>query len=428
MRLASQRAPRVADRVVIMCREPSPGSTKTRLNPRLGAHGAAQLAAQLLRRTIETIDRSSHQRPFDIELCVTGAWENGMLRHMARHRTCTDQGDGDLGARMQRVLVRAWDRGFTKTVIVGSDCPTLSEGDLHDTLDALNDSDVVLGPASDGGYYLVGVRNGVVPFFEGTPWSTSNVFRYTSNRLRSLNTSLHTLTTRDDIDVGEDLPNLLGTPHDATPELSIVIPTLNEQDHIAAALASTASNERVERIVVDAKSTDRTPEIAASMGARVLLCEPSRGLQLNTGAEAARSNTLLFLHADSRLPHGYVQHVMNTLAIPNTSTGAFRFALDAPGRGLRVIESGANIRSRLLKRPYGDQALFMHKETFQSAGGFPLTGAMEDFKLLRQLRPFGRIRIANAAVITSARKWIEHGALRTTFRHQCALWKHYLGI
>jgi hypothetical protein len=104
------------------------------------------------------------------------------------------------------------------------------------------------------------------------------------------------------------------------------------------------------------------------------------------GAAAATGPLLLFLHADTCLPEGFDRTIRQTLAQPGVVAGAFRLAIDGPGRGLRWVEWGVNLRSRLLQMPYGDQAIFLKAEVFHHLGGFPDLPMMEDFELVRRLR------------------------------------------
>lgn len=207
----------------------------------------------------------------------------------------------------------------------------------------------------------------------------------------------------------------------------MIIPTLNEAGSIHTALASTQSDVEVERIVVDGGSADRTAELARLEEARVVVSAPGRARQLNTGAREARGEVLLFLHADSRLPNGYHEHVHNSLGGSKVAAGAFRLKIDSASRGLRLVESATNWRSRFLQLPYGDQAIFVKKSVFWQVGGFPDLPIMEDFEFIRRVRRTGRIAIAPASIITSDRRWRRLGVLRTTLINQWVILSFYLG-
>ncbi len=149
---------------------------------------------------------------------------------------------------------------------------------------------------------------------------------------------------------------------------------------------------------------------------------------MNAGAEAAKGEFLVFLHADTRLPEGFDHHVRRILTESGVAAGAFQLQIDAPSARLRLIERAANWRSRYLQMPYGDQAIFLRAELFHEMGGFPDLPIMEDFQLIRRLQGEGRIVIAPAAVSTSARRWKQLGALRTTLINQLMILGFYLGF
>ncbi len=213
------------------------------------------------------------------------------------------------------------------------------------------------------------------------------------------------------------------------PGISIVIPALNEEDAIGQALESTQGAKGVlERIVVDGGSRDGTVKEALDHGARVIESVAGRSRQMNEGAWRAQGNILLFLHADTRLPSGYENHVHRILSRSGTAAGAFRLSIDDSFAGLRWIEKLAHFRSVRMAMPYGDQAIFLAKETFFRVGGFPEMPIMEDFELMRRLGRQGRIEIAPAPVLTSARRYREVGFFGTTLINQAIILAYLCGI
>ncbi len=210
--------------------------------------------------------------------------------------------------------------------------------------------------------------------------------------------------------------------------ISVIIPTLNEAHHIGPLLQDLGRASDIEAIVVDGGSRDATAAKVRSMGARVIATPPGRALQMNRGAAAARGRLLFFLHADSRLPRGFDQVIRQAMARPGAVAGAFRLRIDAPGAALRFVEFWANLRSCLLRMPYGDQGLIVGTDLFQELGGFPMLPIMEDFELVRRLRSRGRIVILPAAVRTSARRWLNLGAGRTTLINQAIVLAYLAGV
>ena len=213
-----------------------------------------------------------------------------------------------------------------------------------------------------------------------------------------------------------------------TSNISIIIPTRNEADSIGRLLPELQAVHGVELLVVDGGSTDNTVDIAKSLGAQVLSSPPGRAEQMNTGAEAAHGNILLFLHCDTKLAPGFVVQIEAALNQPEISAGAFQLSIDSKGFGLRVIEWLVNFRSKILQMPYGDQGIFVTTDMFFSVGTFPRQPIMEDFELMRRLRGRGKIKILPLHATTSARRWKKLGIMRTTVINQAIILGYLLGV
>ena len=192
-------------------------------------------------------------------------------------------------------------------------------------------------------------------------------------------------------------------------------------------------NERVtaqnlEVIVVDGGSIDETAELAASREAKVIQSSPGKAIQMNTGAAAAAGEILVFLHADTLLPEGFSHQIVSALNQKGVAAGAFRLSINSPAARIRFIECMANLRSRFLRLPYGDQALFMKKSLFDEIGGFPEMQIMEDFILIGRLKRMGKIVIVPNAVATSPRRWLHLGVFKTWLINQLIIIAYYLGL
>lgn len=211
-------------------------------------------------------------------------------------------------------------------------------------------------------------------------------------------------------------------------KISIIIPTLNEAGNIKTAIATTQSGTNIEVIVVDAGSQDDTVAIAESLGVKVILSNPGRAVQMNTGAAVATGEILLFLHADTRLPMGFDEMARKALQQAGVVAGAFTLQIDAPVLALRLVEWGVKWRSHFWQMPYGDQAIFMTKSVFQKIGCFPEMPIMEDFELIRRLQRIGKIFILSVPVITSSRRWVQKGVLKTTLINQIVVIGYLLGV
>lgn len=200
------------------------------------------------------------------------------------------------------------------------------------------------------------------------------------------------------------------------PSISVIVPVLNEEKNIAGALSSIPRAVHDEIIVVDGGSDDSTVAVAARFTDRVISSSRGRAVQMNRGAEFARSEFLLFLHADCRLPANCFDMIRDVLSRPGVAAGAFDLSIDHPSFRFRIIEWGANLRSRVTSIPYGDQGLFLRRDLFFRMGGFPKLSLMEDIAIARKLKKCGRMVFVRERIVTSPRRWLKEGIVHTTVR------------
>ncbi len=208
----------------------------------------------------------------------------------------------------------------------------------------------------------------------------------------------------------------------APPFLSVVIPALHEAAAIGPALdrlAALPAPWPVEILVVDGDPEARdTLAAAARPGVRTLASPPGRGRQMNAGAAAAQGQALLFLHADTALPQNAFSRVAEVLADPALAGGAFGLGFASSRPVLRLLARLGDVRNRLARTPYGDQAIFLRRSAFQSLGGFADIPIMEDVELMRRLKDRGmRLRILPDKVATSPRRYEAEGLLRAALRN-----------
>jgi hypothetical protein len=401
------------NRLIVFGRYPKPGKTKTRLIPALGPAGAADLQRRLTERTVAAARRCFGRTDARLAFHHEGGSKKRMRRWLGcRDIDCVSQAHGDLGGRMFASLRWGFDRGARRVVLVGTDIPGLDTAHLETAFDRLRRHDLVIGPSRDGGYWLVGLSR-LENIFEGIVWSTATVLEDTLILARSRGLAISLLDPLNDLDDADDLDREGLGKAAATPYLSIVVPTLNEELHLAAALVGARSAD-AEIVVSDGGSKDRTVAVARDHGARIVVGPGGRAGQQNRGAAAARGRVLLFLHADTLLPVNYVDPVFETLMDRRVVLGAFRFQTDLATPAMRWIAFWTRLRAAWLRLPYGDQALFLRRSDFWAAGGFPRVPIAEDLYLVRRMARRGRIAQAEAPVMTSARRWQRLGPLRTT--------------
>lgn len=398
-------------RLILFGRYPVPGYTKTRLIPALGPLGAAELQRYLTEKTLTTLI-NTHIAPVDF--VYSGGEHHQMRRWLGRQPIhLLSQGSGDLGQRMHQALARAFDQGAQQVVLVGTDVPDMTPSHIATAFEALNTKDLVLGPAEDGGYWLIGCKK-CIEIFSNIDWGTPGVLNQTLAAAKNKALSVQLLPPLNDIDTQDDLHNWKAHDRWEAPYLSIVVPTLNEADNIGLVCAYGRTPD-IEVIVADGSSPDGTARIARQAGAKVVETQGGRALQQNRGAEQAVGRVLLFLHADTRLPNDFGERIFDLLMDKGIILGAFRFKTDYGGWLMRFIEATANLRARWMNLPYGDQALFMRKSTFNRVGGFAQVPIAEDLFLVKRVSAMGRIAIADRQAITSGRRWRQMGILRTTF-------------
>ncbi|GAA6623650.1 TIGR04282 family arsenosugar biosynthesis glycosyltransferase [Scytonema sp. NUACC26] len=200
------QSPIAKQHLVIFTRYPEAGKTKTRLISALGSEGAAELQRQMTEHTIFQVKQL--QRKFSLSFEVRFAGGNLQLVRdwLGSDIICQPQGEGDLGVRLVRSLLYAFESGAERVIIIGTDCPDLNGEILVKAFELLYHNDLVLGPAEDGGYYLIGLQHPLPDLFTNITWGTSQVLQQTIKIAQRLNLSVGYLPVLCDIDRPEDLP------------------------------------------------------------------------------------------------------------------------------------------------------------------------------------------------------------------------------
>lgn len=201
----------------------------------------------------------------------------------------------------------------------------------------------------------------------------------------------------------------------AVSTISIIIPVLNEAEtlhkHLPALQALRRDGHQL--IVVDGGSTDGSAEVAGSLVDICLCCEPGRARQMNAGAARAQGDILLFLHIDTLLPAQAATLVTAALADGSRCWGRFDVRLDGRHPAFRVIAWAMNLRSRVTAVATGDQAIFVKRSVFQQIGGYASLPLMEDVVISKTLRKIARPVCLRPPVLSSSRRWQQHGIVAT---------------
>ena len=194
--------------LIIFTRYPEPGTTKTRLIPALGAERAAQLQKVMTENTLKQVKKLSYHLPIAVEIHFSGAKEAQMRAWLGEENTYCEQVSGGLGERLLFSFQQAFANGNNRVIAIGIDCPQLDAEMLLQAFNRLENSAIAIGPAVDGGYYLIGLNQMIPQLFEDIPWGTADVFAKTLKIAQNMNLSLSQLPLLHDIDLPEDLQQL----------------------------------------------------------------------------------------------------------------------------------------------------------------------------------------------------------------------------
>jgi len=219
-------------------------------------------------------------------------------------------------------------------------------------------------------------------------------------------------------------------------KISLVVPIYNEADGLSAFLNHLNPFPLFEMIVVDGGSSDQSTRILSNWEKdpkalchrRFVTTARGRGRQMNAGAKEAKGEVLLFLHADTRLPAHALRPILKTMADREHVGGAFRLSIDSAHLILKMISFSANLRSRFLQLPYGDQGYFVRQTVFEAMGGYADLPLMEDVEFIGRLKHRGKITLLNTTVKTSARRWKRQGYAFTSLRNAMILCLYFLGM
>lgn len=425
-------------RIIVLGKPPRPGACKSRLAATVGDARAARLNRAFLFDTWALVSSFvSQKKELDLVFAQTASVEEYPL--LTPGPTIIRQGEGDLGRRMATLIAGALDQR-EQVILIGTDSPGLPDSHLEQVLKQLEETPIVLGPNPDGGFWCLGMR-GSHPALSGNTWlddldwEKDSTREQVEERLSRLNVAWSHGPEWVDVDHEKDLTPLVarleksedgapatmsllnGETHPAGP-LSIIIPSLNENVRLDRCLDAVEKLEGdIEIIVADGGSGDKSPERAAARGIPVVVTAPSRGRQLSAGAMMATGRTYLFLHVDTQLPENAPDLIEDTLS-KGAEAGAFLTHTvrdnDMPNRAGPLLRL-ADIRSRLTRRPYGDQALFVTREAYEAVGGFrPDLPIMEDWELSSRLAKRKPIVKLPQTVTVSGRR-IQTHPLRSLF-------------
>ncbi len=410
--------------LIIFTRVPVPGRTKTRLMPYFTPGQCAKLHVCFL-KDIAVVCRKAEA---DIYVCFTGGdgrygdspddKENILYRIFGECAGYFPQEGDGLGERMYRAIKQVLAKGYVSCLLMGTDVPEVSCGDLKQAFEILEKKDIVIGPTADGGYYLVGMKTAGREAFEKQTYGHGSVLDNTLQSLKrshlsaGLGKELHDIDTKEDVAGCRDRLRFqkklqkteTGKFLIRTSRISVIVPIYNEEKMIVNLLDSLRKiKDRCEVILVDGGSTDRTLDYIGPEF-RLIHSPKGRAHQMNLGAQESTGDILFFLHCDSELPERPLEQIRSVMK--DYRVGCFGIAFHSFNFFMFTCRVISNHRIKDRNVVFGDQGIFIDRKLFFDAGMFPELPVMEDYQFSLTLKARGeKIGITKSRIYTSDRRF-----------------------
>lgn len=192
--------------LIVFIKAPLAGKVKTRLKRHISQAGVLQLYRGMVEDLLSQFEGSED---FSVRIMFSPPEAGQMVRNwLGAHREILPQSTGDLGNKMEQAFAEAFSKGFRRVVLIGSDIPTIDREKIRRAFGKLSNHPVVLGPANDGGYYLIGLRQPHTEIFTGISWSSSAVLAQTIKKIKKLNLNFALVEPETDLDVYQDVKQL----------------------------------------------------------------------------------------------------------------------------------------------------------------------------------------------------------------------------
>ena len=418
--------------LIVFLRYPRPGKVKSRLAAKLGEHRAAEVYEKLVRRTLGVAtDFKRSKTDLHIFAFFTPADRKEQLEEsFPGPWKFVPQRGSHIGERMDLAIRQTLSSGYKQVVLVGTDIVNLENLDFQQAFEDLEHGFAVLNPATDGGFYLIGLNRPCPSALAPKEWGTADVFRRTRDLLEKAGFRVQVNRQRQDIDRPEDIPHL----HEQAllqNRMSVIVPTRRDTAELKPMLdALKAQLWPGDEIILS--TCDRSPQSEFPAGddlpIRLVRSAAGRGIQLNRGAHEAQGNLFWFLHDDSLPPDQFGYFIRQISQAPDYSLGCFLLGYAPSSPGMDLIAHWANFRTRRLGFPYGDQGLFCRSEVFRQLGGYRRRFIMEDVDFVRRSQQIGKLLVVPETLHTSPRRYLSKGILRASLKNHLTMLLYLLGI
>jgi uncharacterized protein len=421
--------------LILFMRYPETGCVKSRLAAAIGTEEAARVYEKLIRRTLGVAADFKRDRP-EVDIFIFFTPPDKVLQIEDAYPgpwSFVSQQGSHLGERMEGAIRQVMDRGHSDVLLVGTDLADLEPVDFTDAFQAVENGHTALGPAADGGFYLIGLRQPCPAVFQPESWGTKEIFARTERLLLNSGFKPKCMKERRDIDRAEDLPFVRRKPW-FSESLSIVIPTLGSIGRLEPFLQNLQQQiwPDDEIILVQAERSEQQTDHFDSkqvMPQIVSVQAPQgRGLQLNKGVRTAQGSLLFFLHDDSSPPPNFAYSIRKICEESAMSLGCFHLVFSPSNPLLNGIARWANFRTRIFDLPYGDQGLFCRRDVYGKVGGFRKPYLMEDVDFVRRCRRLGQLMFLPDRIVTSSEGYIHMGILRASLRNHLTMLLYHLGV
>lgn len=402
--------------VIIFTRIPEPGKTKTRMMPHLTAAQCARLHTCFL----EDIFRECRKVTADLFISYAPEGRIERLEKIFGNQRYFPQEEDSLGERMYQAVARVLAKQYDACLLIGTDVPELTCKNLERAFAVLEQQDVVFGRTVDGGYYLIGMKKPYREAFALDTYGHGRVLEETVADLKEKGITSGYTDTLADMDTPEDLQGYrkrmrtdrkrkessIGKYLAKISRISIIVPVYNEAGTIEKMCAQLEKLQgKCEILLVDGGSTDGTLE-KIPPHFTVLHSPKGRARQMNLGARKSTGDVLFFLHCDSELPSHPLARIRKVMR--DYRAGCFGIAFHSAHFFMFTCRVISNHRVKDRKVMFGDQGIFVDRQLFFEAGGFPEIPIMEDYQFSLTLKEMQvKLGMADRRIYTSDRRFPE---------------------